>query len=102
MTTAENQVATAVYSETDKSFPSSAVPAGSSPEDQFKTIASKITIDPESTEQSDGLDSEDEVSFSLKMLFQETPLPTITINLQVDCMCDRIVVIRLIQTPVSL
>ena len=73
MTTAENQVATAVYYETDKSFPSSAVPAGSSPEDQFKTIASKISIDPESTEQSDGLDSEDEVSFSLKILFQGDP-----------------------------
>ena len=55
-------MATAVYYETDKLFPSNAISPRSSAQDAFETIAQKISEGPEVKAQVDGFKAEEEVS----------------------------------------
>ena len=54
-------MATAVYYETDKLFPSNAISPRSSAQDAFETIAQKISEDPEVKAQVEGFKAEEEV-----------------------------------------
>ena len=67
ITTANDELATAVYYETDKAFPSNAVSSESAVDDKFQIIAGKISGNADSVQQSSDTAPE-EASFLLATL----------------------------------